>query len=196
MNFFKPHSRTAGISMIETLVTLVILSLGLLGLAGLMSESLRATMESYQRVQALILIQDMAVRISANHQVAACYAITTDAVNGTPYLGTGASSTPLCTAGTFAQLSRASRDLSEWSALLQGAAEKTAVTGGINIGGMVGARGCISTIATNSYLVSVAWQGVGRTQAPPASLGCGKNLYGDEANRRVISVTIQIAILS
>ena len=186
----------SGISMIEALVTLVILSLGLLGLAGLMSESMRATLESYQRAQALIMIQDIAARITANRLVAACYAITTDLTNGSPYLGTGVTSTPTCTAGTSTQQNRATADLSDWNSMLKGTAETTASTGGTNIGGMIGARGCISLIATNTYQISVAWQGVGKTSAPTSSMSCGMNLYGDEAYRRVISLTLRIPILS
>ena len=196
MNIGCSRAWNAGISMVETLVTLVILSLGLLGLAGLMSESLRATMESYQREQALILIQDMAVRMNANRLVASCYAFSSDTTLGIPYLGTGVAATPVCGSGTVQQQMRATRDLSEWNYLLNGVAEKTAATGGRNIGGMVGARGCINTIGTNTYLISVAWQGIGKTSAPPSSLSCGINLYGDETLRRVISITLRIAILN
>ncbi|MGE5027346.1 MAG: prepilin-type N-terminal cleavage/methylation domain-containing protein, partial [Betaproteobacteria bacterium] len=53
-----PSYRNAGFSMIEILVTLVILLIGLLGLAGLITRSQQAEMESYQRAQALILLQD------------------------------------------------------------------------------------------------------------------------------------------
>ena len=120
MNCCQFNPDIHGISMIEALVTLVILSLGLLGLAGLMSESVRATMESYQRVQALVMIQDMAARMTANRSVASCYAITTDLTNGSPYLGTGVTSPPVCTSGTANQQSRATNDISEWNTLLQG----------------------------------------------------------------------------
>lgn len=190
------HLMEAGISMIEALVTIVILSLGLLGLAGLMSENLRATMESYQRTQALVLIQDMSVRMTSNRLVAACYALTTNLGTGTPYLGTGVTSTPVCSAGTLAQQIRATRDLAEWNSLLQGVSEKTAASGGTNVGAMVGARGCISTIAANTYLITVVWQGIGKTQAPPSGLACGTGLYGDETQRRAISTTLRIPILN
>lgn len=188
-------ARASGVSIVEVLVTLVILSLGLLGIAALMAQSLRASMESYQRAQALILMQDMAVRIAANRSVAACYAFTTNTATGTPFLGTGSSSPPQCTAGSLAQQTRANRDLSDWDNLLKGVAEKTA-SGGSNVGAMVGARGCVSLVATNTYMVSVVWQGVGSTHAPPSSLSCGINLYGTETQRRVISITLQIPILS
>ena len=62
-----------GTSMIEVLVTLVIVAIGLLGLAGLQSRLQISEMESYQRAQALILLNDMASRLAANRANAASY---------------------------------------------------------------------------------------------------------------------------
>lgn len=185
----------AGFSMIEVLVTLIILLTGLLGLAGLQAQGQRSELESYQRVHALILLQDMGDRINANRKVAACYALTTDAANGAPYLGVSATAAPACSSGTLEQQARATQDMQDWSALLAGAAETSG--GGGSVGAMVGARGCVSLIdaATQTYLVSVAWQGVGKTAAPPAGLGCAKGLYGDETQRRTVSITLRIADL-
>ena len=90
----------SGFSMIEVLVTLIILLVGLLGLAGLMVQSQRSEVESYQRVQALILLKDMVGRINANRKVASCYAftptvLTNPAATGT-FLGTGSTVAPAC----------------------------------------------------------------------------------------------------
>lgn len=189
----QQNRRPAGTSMLEVLVTLVILLVGLLGLAGLMVQSQRAETESYQRAQALILLQDMAGRINANRTAANCYAITTDPVNGAPYLGTGAAAPPPCSLGTVEAYSLANNDLAAWNQLLVGSAESMGAT---NVGGLIGARGCVSYNATTGvYLISVAWQGLGKTLAPGAGLGCGKGLYGDEAQRRVVSMTLQVANL-
>lgn len=185
----------AGFSLIEVLVTLVILLLGLLGLAGAMVHSHRAETESYQRVQATILLQDMVARMNTNRDAVSCYAITTDAVAGAPFLGTDTTiGTPVCAAGTAAQQARAISDLQEWNDLLQGAAE---IADEVNVGAMIGARGCVTYNAvTDVYLVSVAWQGLGKTAAPPASWSCGKGEYGaDDKLRRVVSVTVRIAAL-
>ena len=186
--------------MIEVLVTLIILMVGLLGLAGLQAQGLRSEMESYQRVQALILLQDMVERINANRKVAACYVTT----GLTPYLGTNAAGTgivaaPVCAAAlpaTAAQQIRAQQDMDDWSNLLAGAAEKS---DGTNVGAMIGARGCVSYDAfTLTYMVSVAWQGLGKTFANP-TLTCGQNLYGttaaDDDQRRVVGLPIIIATL-
>ncbi len=178
--------------MIEVLVTLVILLFGLLGLAGLMTQSQRAELESYQRAQAVVFLQDMIGRIGANRSVAACYAVTDEAL-GEPALGTGAGTIPTCGAGTVQAFTRANADLTEWSDMLEGAAELQA---GNRVGAMIGARGCVSVNASGVYLVSVAWQGLGNSAAPNAGLNCGKDQYGDEAQRRIVSATLTIANLN
>lgn len=196
MNANKKNSMAqAGFSMIEVLVTLIILLTGLLGLAGLQAQGQRSELESYQRVHALVLLQDMADRINANRKVAACYALTTNAASGTPYLGVSATASPACASGTTEQQARATQDMQDWSALLAGSAETSGA--GVSIGAMIGARGCVSLIdaATQTYLVSIAWQGIGKTFAPPAGLGCAMGLYGDETQRRVVSITLRIANL-
>jgi len=196
----KPRSNRRrcqrGSSLIEVLVTLVILLIGLLGLVGLMVQGQRSQMESYQRVQALVVLQDMVNRINTNRKAAACYAITTDATSGTPYVGTGYTGTPACSVGTAEQRARAISDLTEWSSLLQGSAEKS---GGTNVGAMLGARGCVSLATVGAfqvYTVTVVWQGNGKTLAPPSTLPCATGLFGDEAQRRAVSAPLQITSLS
>ncbi len=191
--------------MLEVLVALLILVFGLLGLIGLQARTQVATFESYQRGQALILVQDMADRISTNRAAAGCYQTITIAVVGgvststfTP-LGTGYSGTPTCTAatGTAATRALADADLQAWNDALKGAAE---TAGTDRVGGILGARGCITFIAsTNSYRVAVAWQGMAATVAPTAgdaAATCGTTLYGTETQRREVSVTVRIAVLT
>lgn len=188
------RNRQGGTALIEVLVTLLILLIGLLGLAGLQMQAQRSEMESYQRVQALVLLQDMVGRLNANRKVASCYAVTTDTTNGTPFLGTSSTmGTPACTAGTVEQNAMAVQDMQDWQNLLLGAAE---TAGGSNVGAMIGARGCVSPVPgdPNLYTVTVAWQGLGATFAP-AGQNCGKNQYGNEAQRRVVSLTVRIANL-
>lgn len=189
-SFLKRRRLQQGSSLIEVLVTLVILMLGLLGLVGLMLQSQRSQVESYQRVQALVVLQDMVNRINANRKVAACYAFTT-AANGSPYLGSGSALAPACALGTAEQNARAVQDMTEWNSLLLGSAEKSGTS---DVGAMLGARGCVSLVA-GVYQVSVAWQGNGKTAAP-AGVNCATDLYGDEAQRRAISAPVQIANLS
>ena len=194
MNTPKNISRNqAGASMIEVLVTLIILMVGLLGLAGLQLQAQRSEMESYQRVQALILLQDMVGRINTNRSVASCYATTALAPDymGTNAAGTAAVAAPACAAGTADQNARATQDMSDWSNLLYGAAEAG------NTGAMLGGRGCVAfDAATGAGMVSVAWQGLGDTAAPPAGLSCGAGLYGSAAKRRVVNAPFTIGCTS
>src|SRR4051794_29475565 len=76
-----------GATLIEVLVSLLILMVGLLGLVGVMIQSQRGQLESYQRVQALLLAQDMAARLNANKTVASCYVMAT-------FIGTGGITVP------------------------------------------------------------------------------------------------------
>lgn len=179
-----------GATLIEVLVSLVILMIGLLGLVGVMIQSQRSQVESYQRVQALMLVQDLASRISANKAVASCYVLPT-------FVGTGNTVVPLASAcavatATAAQKDRAENDLKEWRDLLLGSAE---LSGTDKVGAVLGARGCITKdAASNLYQVSVAWQGAGATVAPPAGIPCGQGEYGgNDAVRRAVSVTVQLS---
>ena len=199
MTHRAPPSRIRGFNMLEVLVSLVIVVFGLLGLIGLQARAQVAEFESYQRGQAMILVQDMADRIQTNRKAALCYEVTTNAASGTPYAGTGVSSAPTCiaTTGTASTRAIATADLSAWHDALLGASE---TLGGSSVGAVLGARGCITyTSATNSYRVAVAWQGMAPTVAPTAgdtAATCGKDLYGTETQRREVSTTVRIAVLS
>ncbi|HEX9432387.1 MAG TPA: type IV pilus modification protein PilV [Burkholderiales bacterium] len=200
MNTNRYTGRQSGFTLLEVLVALTILVFGLLGLIGMQAQSQIATFESYQRGQALILVQDMADRLSTNRKAAACYAVTTNTTSGSPYLGTSASAATACAApgvGTAAMRTTAAADLLAWNDALTGAAE---LAGTDKVGGVLGARGCITFNATtNAYRVAVAWQGMAATVAPTAgdsAATCGKDQYGAEAQRREVSVTIRIASLT
>ena len=184
------RQENAGFSLIEIMVTVVILMVGLLGLAGLQGRALTSQMESYQRSQALILLKDMADRISTNRGNAASYLTTS---LNPQWLGTGDAQPTSC-----AGLAGKTLDFCEWSNALKGAAETGA--GGANVGAMIGARGCITqTVAPASgvasqYLVAVAWQGLNTTATP--TITCGQNQYGDESKRRVVALPVNIGCLT
>ncbi len=177
-----------GASMIEVLVTIVIIAFGLLGMAGLQVRLQTSEMESYQRSQALLLLNDMANRIATNRNNAASY-VTTAA---SP-LGAGMTC-PTATA-TVVQ-----RDLGEWCNALQGAGETTDA-GATKVGAMVGGRGCVENV-DGDYLVSVAWQGLTPIAAPPDSVACGANSYNGASGscvndlcRRTVTTLVRIATL-
>ena len=173
-------ARQRGTSMIEVLVSIVIVVLGLLGLAGLQTHASLAEAESFQRAQAILLLQDMVDRINANRLNAASY------VTAVP-LGTGDTPTG-CGAMTGA-----ARDKCEWSSSLLGSSESV---GASKVGAMIDARGCVQNIDPNmprKYLVSVVWQGVTATKAPGTL--CGSGLYGDDKTRRALTAVVTVGCL-
>ncbi len=178
-----------GYVLLEVLVSIVILAIGLLGVAKLQASTRQLETESYQRAQAVILLQDMVARMTANRKSVSCYAITADA--GAPYYGNGGGAPASCAsgAGTIDQQSRAVADMAEWHRLLLGAAE---TVNGDNAGAMIGARGCVQYDAANNlYVITVTWQGLFTTSAP-AGLTCGIGTYGDDAQRRAVSAVVHI----
>jgi type IV pilus assembly protein PilV len=196
MNTAAKAPRHAGFAMIEVLVTLVILLIGLLGLAGLQSRATTLETESYQRVQALVLVRDIADRLLANRVNAASYVTGTTTPIGQ---GSGRDCTAPAAGADF--------DLCQWDAALKGAAEASGAcnvsTGANCLGAMLGARGCVTDVtpvtvppSPPQYLIQVAWQGLAATATPPTSLICGANLYGNESLRRVVSTVVTLGILS
>jgi type IV pilus assembly protein PilV len=186
MNPGAPQSQR-GTSLLEVLVTMVILAIGLLALAGLQARLHVLQIESYQRAQALIILSDMAGRISNNRYAAASY------VTGAP-LGTGA-------ACPTAVTTRQEADVAEWCSGIIGASESL---GGGSVGSMVGGRGCVESLGADEYLVTVAWQGLAPISAPPASVTCGANTYDggvgsqcvNDLCRRVVTTVIRIPDLT
>lgn len=186
-----------GYVLLEVLISIVILAIGLLGVAKLQASTRQLEMESYQRAQAVILLQDMVARLTANRYAASCYAIT-DPTSGTPYFGTGETAPTSCAsgAGKTEQQNAAVADMSQWHNLLLGSAEQL---NSDNVGAMVGARGCVSYDATNDvYVVTVTWQGLIKTAAPSSGLNCAKDTYnsdGADDQRRAVSAVVQLAKL-
>ena len=178
--------------MLEVLVTIVILAFGMLGLAGLQSKIFIAEMESYQRAQAVVLMNSMVERINANRNAAATYVPNP----ATTTFGTGDAQPEDCSA----LAAGVARDRCEWSNALKGAAE---TSGGTKVGGMIGALGCITLIQAQDatpgvckpgiYMVTVAWQGLNSTSSPSAT--CGQGSFGsDDRLRRALSARVSIGL--
>jgi type IV pilus assembly protein PilV len=185
----------AGFALVESMVTIVVIAFGLLGVAGLVSRSFVTEAEANQRTQAQLLLQDMAARMEANRANVATY-VTGDTgitgyvdVNGNPTLLSCDPAAPLV-----------DRDRCEWGQMIAGTDERINAT---NASMLVGAIGCIYQIdAFNRvYAISVSWQGpsllsdpVGDPNFPPS--GCGRGLYGNEAQRRLVTTLLRIANLN
>jgi len=183
-------AKQRGATLIEILVSVVILLVALLGTAGLIARSGQSEMESYQRGQALTLLKDMVTRINANRQAATCYASGSTMT----VVGNATVAPPQCVGASNAQQSTATADLAAWNAELLGSSESA--SGGTAVGAMIGALGCIESIdpVNQVYRVTVAWQGLAKTAV--SSLPCGTGSFGNDANRRAISVQIRIGVLS
>ena len=179
----------SGVTLVEVLVTMVILAIGLLGLVGLQARLQVLQSEAYQRAQALMLLKDMAGRISNNRNNAAAYVTGADAP-----IGVGA-----CPTDTA---SRRNADVAEWCNLVQGASEET--TSNTRVGAMVGGRGCVEVDPDDpsQFLVTVAWQGLAPISAPPESVACaagdfdGGTVCVDDLCRRVVTSIVRIADLT
>jgi type IV pilus assembly protein PilV len=169
----------SGFSMIEVLITIAILVVGLLGLAGLQANVAKAEFEAYQRAQALVLVQEIADRLTANKVNIASYVANDIGASGALQDCTG--------------LTDYKGDLCEINNLVVGASEKSS-SGGTNVGGMLNARACITSPGINIYVVTVAWQGLRRTKAPGEA--CGQGAYGDDALRRTVSYPVRRATLN
>lgn len=181
----------AGFAMVEAMVTIVVVAFGLLGVAGLVSRSFVAEVEGTQRTQAVLVLQDMMTRIEANRTNAAAYVTGNAGVTGFSAPNTLVVCDP---AAPLAQ-----RDLCEWGRLIAGSNEQVDTR---NAGVLVGAIGCIYEIdAFNRiYAVAIAWQGMSAGPAPIVDVnfppnGCGQNQFGDETQRRVITMPLRLAIL-
>ncbi|MEX1080644.1 MAG: type IV pilus modification protein PilV [Halofilum sp. (in: g-proteobacteria)] len=179
MTFVRRLAR--GVGMIEVLVALVIIAVGLLGLAGAQLQAQKAEIESYQRTQALLLLEDIASRIRANRTTAHCY--ETDS-----YVGHGADPDDCAGWGTSATRALADRDMDDWDALLEGQAE---MLDGDSVGAMTQARGCVTYDPTEEdFTVTVVWQGEVVTEEPAS--GCAAGEYGDDGLRRAVSTQLTI----
>lgn len=179
-----------GVTLIEVLVTMVILVFGLLGIAAFQAKAQVGSVEAYQRAQAVVLLQDMRARLAGNPAHAGDYKTSTP-------MGTGDGQADDCSGATATSAS----DLCEWSRALKGAA-LAAGSGANASSAVIGARGCVEELQARDetpglckpgiYRVTVAWQGLHPTKAP--ALACGKDQYGDDTNRRAISVRVAVGV--
>lgn len=175
--------RMGGTSMLEILMAIVILSFGLLGLAALQGKMHTAELESYQRGQALILMQDIVNRIENNPGNVASYVTTTP-------LGTGATDTSDCTSETLPS----ARDRCEWSKALKGASE---TQGGVSKGTMLDGRGCVTATANlREYQVAIVWKAMNQGVDVSGITSCGSASYTPALTRRAVTTTVQIPDLS
>lgn len=181
--FHPLKRRQLGTTLIEALIAFVILGLGLLGMLALQIKAQNADFESFQRSQALLMVEDMVNRIAARGTYAGGY-LTGDMASlpGEWPEGTNPAS------GQTAQ-----DDMAAWNSMLQGSGE-LAGTDDVSVGGLLGAVGCIEQDASNPDLiyVSVAWQGMAEMDLPAGVNACGAGKYESENLRRVLTLPLHV----
>src|SRR5690242_18952281 len=118
MSRMRPRIKQQVNLMLEVMIALFIVLLGLIGLARLQARAQQVETESYQRVQALMLLRDLADRINADRSLAASYVTASLPIASGP-LGTGGTSNIDCSAPTTTP----AVDLCQWHQALLGAAE-------------------------------------------------------------------------
>lgn len=197
----KRNRRQHGFTLIEVLIAIVLTAFGLLGVAALMSRMQVAQTEGYYRAQAMSLLWNMRDRLQSGIRTDTQANATADAnayTGGGTILTVGTAGTGVTTYTPPCTGSGSTRELCEWQEALLGAAE---TRGSAKVGAMTDARGCIElinapdltpgTCTPATFRVSVAWQGMTKTAAPPANV-CGQNLYSDETFRRVVAQQVTI----
>jgi type IV pilus assembly protein PilV len=162
--------------MLEVLVAIVISVVGILGMINLQARTYQAEAESYQRSQALVILDDIAARLSSNRYQAASYVRD----------GIGAGDPQDCNP----EATTPERDLCEIGNHLRGTGE---LAGGSVVGPMARARACITAPTPDTYFIAVVWAGILPTAAPATA--CEAGAYGDEALRRAVTTVIVIADL-
>ena len=178
-----------GALMIEVLITIVICIIGLWGMREVQMRLQASELESYQRSQALILLDDIYTRMQLNQHQAASYVT-----------GTNETSVIKTTACPTASSTWADNDLAAWCAQMQISSELESDDS--QVGGLLGARGCVEQVDNDEYMLSVAWQGLVAAGVPPASAACGLGQYDDgntctgDQCRRIVTTVLRIGDLS
>ena len=175
--------REHGVSLLEALITIFVLAFGILGLANLHAKMQTVEVESYARSQALVLLDDMAARLSANRGVAATYVTANPTASPT---GVGDATNRL-----FRRRSGRCATPAMDNAL------KGSGLGSATVSTMIGGRGCIELLAgasPPSYQVIVTWQGLSPTVAP-SGVDCAQSFYSDDRFRRAVVKVVSIASL-
>lgn len=162
--------------MLEVLIAIVVSVVGILGLIGMQARSYQVEAESYQRSQALVILEDIASRLNANRVDADAYIAD----------GIGAGVLEDCSGAAIG----VARDLCEIGNSLRGAGE---TSGGAAVGAMTQARACITAPALNTYVIAVVWAGVVPTGAPATA--CGAGVFADDGLRRAVTTIVVVPTL-
>jgi len=148
----KPISEQRGLGLIEIMITLIILAIGFLAAANMQIRGMRGNLDSMQRAQALLSMNDMMDRMRNNPQ-----GVQNGHYNGR---STGTLTQPTCASTGCSNQQLADMDFFEWSAnfeALRGETNFTPLLPGENES--TPAQGHISQPLNGVYTISLQWQG-------------------------------------
>lgn len=211
----KPPARSSrGSALLEVLVTIVILAFGLLGVAGLQAFIYVLEFESYQRAQAVVILSDIADRVTSNRDAAAAY-LAASPLGGSGGLVTCSSAAVIAAAtaleadpsvpkspALIAALSTATAnfDACELGNQLRGSGERQVAVG---VGAMNAAEACITAFTATTTAafnrcqtgvqIDIVWRGRSPTIVPAATCGTtgGTPSYSaTDAYRRAVSTRV------
>ncbi|GHE79813.1 type IV pilus modification protein PilV [Thalassotalea profundi] len=166
-----------GMTFIEVLIALVLIVTGILGAVAMQATAKKGSFDAMQRALASALAQDIIERMRSNdasglaNYAGTDYGAALDAVPASRCNNPAAVCTPTA---------MVTNDRYEWELALMGA---DVLNGTKKVGGLTGARGCITVTNINEVSVTISWQG--RTGITDSSTGtCGAS--GDK--RRQITI--------
>ncbi|WDE10719.1 type IV pilus modification protein PilV [Thalassomonas haliotis] len=145
-------SKHGGMTFIEVLIALFILVTGIIGAIATQASAKKGSFDAMQRSLASSLAQDIIERMRINQSSG----LFLENYEGT-YGAGGSAPASRCnsTANLCTPLEMVANDLYEWEQTLLGSEVKS---GSNNLGGLLGATGCISH-NNNSVTVVVSWEG-------------------------------------
>ncbi len=176
----RPSSES-GLTLIEILIAIFILGIGVLATLAMQGTAKSGYLEAFQRTQAVLIARDLAERMTSNRS-----ADLSD-YSGT-YTGSSMSSYSDClsaTSCTPAQM--VSWDRYQFDQAILGASE---VRNSSNVGGLIGAEGCVD-YSSGLVTIVIVWKGVslGGSATSPIS-GCGSGISAAKRRMFVLSTFV------
>jgi type IV pilus assembly protein PilV len=131
-------SKQSGFALLEVVIAMFVLAIGILGAGALQTVGMQTTQGAYYRSQAMFIAADAVNRMRANRASASSYAgVDTQTSSG--------STTCMSAAAGCSASALVAADIQQWVALVK------------NSQSLPGARGTITSPATNQYVITVNW---------------------------------------
>lgn len=143
-------ARQAGFNLLEVLIALIVLAVGLLGLAALQNMGLRLSHQSYERTQAVLLVEEMIDRMRANAAGVLANDYLLAETSTPPAAGTDCANS-FCNSSAMAAY-----DLNQWISTISGTA--TAINPGVTRPALVAGTGAVVAVGGSLFDVTVTWQ--------------------------------------